>query len=126
MALEEVDLGKIASVCVGAVSAGENFGTWLSNGFDKVFNDGQNQKEYVDYIKQIEDANAKIRQAKKDAPKVRTPIGGESLPGVSLEKFEIFGKEDLMFGLYLLFELRIFSFLIFFEFVEIKLLPVLY
>ncbi len=30
----------------------------------------------------------KIRQAKKDAPKVRTPIGGESLPGVSLEKFE--------------------------------------
>lgn len=67
MALEEVDLGKMASVCVGAVSAGENFGTWLSNGFDKVFNDGQNQKEYVDYIKQIEDANAKIRQAKKDA-----------------------------------------------------------
>ena len=67
MALEEVDLGKMASVCVGAVSAGQNFGTWLSNGFDKVFNDGQNQKEYVDYMKEIEDANAKIRQAKKDA-----------------------------------------------------------
>lgn len=71
MALEEVDLGKMASVCVGGVSLFENIGTGISNAWDKLTNDGKNQKEYVDYIKQIEDANAKIRQAKKDAEKMK-------------------------------------------------------
>ena len=67
MALEEVDVGKVGSACVGAVTLGTNGWTALKNGFDKVFNDGKNQQEYVDYMKDIEDANAKSRQAKKDA-----------------------------------------------------------
>lgn len=67
MALEEVDIGKVGGACVGAVSLGENIGTFFKNGWDKLTNDGKNQQEYVDYMQQIEDANAKIRQAKKDA-----------------------------------------------------------
>ena len=67
MALEEVDVGKVGGACVGAVTLGTNGWTALKNGWDQLFNDGQNQQEYVDYMKDIEDANAKIRQAKKDA-----------------------------------------------------------
>ena len=67
MALEEVDLGKMASACVGGVSFFENIGVGAHNLWDKWTNDGKDQQEYKDYIKQIEDANAKIRQAKKDA-----------------------------------------------------------
>ncbi|MBQ2594715.1 MAG: hypothetical protein II567_15710 [Candidatus Riflebacteria bacterium] len=67
MALEEVDLGKMASVCVGGVSFFENIGVGAHNLWDKWTNGGNDQQEYKDYIKQIEDANEKIRQAKKDA-----------------------------------------------------------
>ena len=71
MALEEVDLGKIASVCVGGVSFFENIGVGAHNLWDKWTNGGNDQQEYKDYIKQIEDANAKIRQAKKDAEEMK-------------------------------------------------------
>lgn len=71
MALEEVDLGTFSSCCVGFANGAHNVKTWFKNGFDKVFNDGQNQEEYTDYLKQIEDANAKIRQAKADAEKIK-------------------------------------------------------
>ena len=65
--LKEIELGAMTSACVGGVTIGQNIGTFFKNGWDKLTNDGKNQQEYVDYIKQIEDANAKIRQAKKDA-----------------------------------------------------------
>ena len=71
MALEEVDLGKMASVCVGGVSFFENIGVGAHNLWDKWTNGGNDQQEYKDYIKQIEDANAKIRQAKKDAEEMK-------------------------------------------------------
>ncbi len=71
MALEEVDLGKMASACVGGVSFFENIGVGAHNLWDKWTNDGKDQQEYKDYIKQIEDANAKIRQAKKDAQEMK-------------------------------------------------------
>ncbi len=64
MQLEEIDLEGFASTCVGGVSTCENIGTWFHNGWDNLFNDGQNQKEYVDYLGDIERANEQIRQAK--------------------------------------------------------------
>lgn len=69
--LEEIELGSMATACVGGVSFFENIGIGASNLWDKWTNDGQNQQEYKDYIKQIEDCNAKIRQAKKDAKKMK-------------------------------------------------------
>ncbi len=69
--LKEIELGAMTSACVGGVTIGQNIGTFFKNGWDKLTNDGKNQQEYVDYIKQIEDANAKIRQAKKDAEEMK-------------------------------------------------------
>lgn len=63
MSLKEIDLEGFASACVGGVSTGKNIGIWFENLGDKVFNGGQNQKEYVDYLGDIERANEQIRKA---------------------------------------------------------------
>lgn len=64
MSMEEIDLEGFASACVGAVSFGENVGIFFGNVWDNITNGGNNQQEYVDYLADIEEANAQIREAK--------------------------------------------------------------
>lgn len=81
MALEEVELGPVTAACVGATSGVKNFGTWISNGWDKLTNDGKNQKEYVDYIGQIEDANKDIRDAKQQMKEIKAQLDAGNVQG---------------------------------------------
>lgn len=69
--LEEVKLGDVTSFCVGATSGITNVGKWFANGWDKLTNGGKNQQEYVDYIRQIEDANKDIRDAKAQMEEIK-------------------------------------------------------
>lgn len=81
MALKEVELGPVTSACVGATSAGQNFFTWCGNTWDNLTNGGKNQKEYVDYIGQIEDANKDIRDAQKQMEDIKAQFDAGNVQG---------------------------------------------
>ena len=79
--LEEIDVSECEGI-IKAATGIENTGhaikngfTWLGNQWDKLTNDGKNQKEYdeyADYIGQIKEANKKIIEAKAQAECMKT------------------------------------------------------